>query len=449
MEDYRNQATELVAALKKQGADSCDVYISASSYFTTRVRLGKIEKLEQAISKGLGVRVFKGGALAGTYTTDFTERSVKYLARETMEIVKISSADKFNGLAPKEKLGVCESKMLLFDDALAKLTTEKKIEMAREAEEGGMKFDKRITNTKGAGWYDSRNQVTLANSDGFVGQYKTTGAGMNVSLVAEENGVMQTDGWGLGNRFLNRLDSPKAIGEEAASRVLRKLGGRKPKSQVVPVVVSPEVASQLVATLFGSAAGGGIYRRSSFLVDKAGQEIASPLLTIIDDATMAEGPASRPFDAEGVKSAQVTLLEKGVLKNYICDAYSARRLNLQPTGNTSRNYQSGPFVSASNLFLKPGASDPQEIIKSVKNGLYLTELNGFGFNGVTGDLSRGALGFWIENGQLSYPVQEFVFAGNFLTLLKNITMVGNDLNWKLGNVVAPTLLISEATIGGA
>ncbi len=164
---------------------------------------------------------------------------------------------------------------------------------------------------------------------------------------------------------------------------------------------------------------------------------------------MAGGPASRPFDAEGVKTSAVTVVEKGTLKNYVCDAYSSRRLNLKPTGNIARGYQTAPAVSASNLFMRPGAHRPQQIVKSVKNGLYLTELNGFGVNSVTGDLSRGAVGYWIENGEITYPVQEITFAGNALKLLKGVTMVGNDLNFKLGSVAAPTLLVAEATIGGA
>ncbi len=449
MPDYRNLATELVAELKKQGVDASDVFITTGSEFSTDIRLGKIEKLEQSISKGLGLRIIKGGATALTYTTDFADKSVKALVKETLDIVKVSNADEYNGLAPKEHLGVYDGKLALFDSSLAAMTPEKKLQMAREMEEAGMKADKRITNTQGSSWYDGTSQLTLANSDGFTGQYGTTVASLSISLLAEENGVKQTDYWYSFNRFVNKLDAPAKIGQEAARRVTAKLGGRQVKSQKVPVVLDPMVARGFVSTLFNAASGRSIYRKSSFLVDKVGQEIASPLVTIVDDATMWDGPASRPFDGEGVKSAPTTLVEKGVLKTYICDSYSARRLNLKPTGHAARSYQSLPGIGSTNLYLKAGASDPKEIVKSVKSGLYVTSLVGFGTNMVTGDISRGAVGFWIENGEITYPVQEITLAGNALVLFKNIAAVGNDLSFRFGGSAAPTILISEATVGGA
>ena len=447
--DYRNLATELVAALRKQGVDACDVMIVDSSEFNTDVRLGKIEKLEQNISKGLGLRIIKNGATALTYTTDFTDKSVKSLVSDTLDIVKVSNADQYNGLAPKEHLGAHEGKLALFDESLARMSPEKKIEMAREMEAAGMKFDKRITNTRGANWSDATTRYTLANSDGFASQYKTTMASLSVSFLAEENGVKQTDYWYSFNRFVNRLASPKEIGEEAGRRVVAKLGGRKPKSQKVPVVVDPMVSRGFVSMLFNAASGRNVHRKSSFLVDRVGQEIASPLITVIDDAVIPDGPSSRPFDAEGVKSSQLTLIDKGVFKSYVCDAYAARRLGQRPTGHAARSYQSMPSVGSTNLYLKAGASDPKEMVKGVKNGLYLSAMFGQGTNLVTGDISRGAAGFWIENGEITYPVQELTLAGNALSILKNISAVGNDLSFKFGGTAAPTLLISELTVGGA
>ena len=448
MNDYRNLASELVTALKKQGADAADVYISSVDGFNTTIRLGNIERLQQSTSKGLGLRVFKNGATALTFTTDFDGKAVQDLVRETLEIVKISSVDKHNGLAPKEMLGEYTGKLMIFDDELVKLSPEKKIEMVKEAEAAGRAVDKRITNSNGASWSNSVGQVTLANSDGFVGQYKTTIASMSVQLLAEENGVKQTDGWFSFNRFLSKVDAPKSIGEEAGRRVIKRLGGKKAKSQAVPVVLDPSVAGSFVGMIFGAASGGNIYRRSSYLVDKVGQEVASPMITILDDATMIDGLASRPFDAEGVKSSSFTLIENGVLKTYVCDSYAARRLNAKVTGNAGRGYSSAPGVGASNLFLKNGKTDPKDIIKSVKNGLYLTDMFGSGVNSVTGDFSQGASGFWIENGEITYPVQEITIAGNVMKVLKSVQMIGNDLSFKLGSTASPTLLISEMTVGG-
>jgi PmbA protein len=447
--DYRNLATELVAAVRKQGVDAADVMIVDSSEFNTDIRLGKIEKLEQNISKGLGLRIIKNGATALTYTTDFTDKSVKQLVSDTLDIVKVSNADQFNGLAPKEHLGAYDGRLALFDESLARMTPERKLEMAREMEAAGMSYDKRITNTEGSNWYDATRRFTLANSDGFTGQYQTTVASLSISLLAEQAGVKQTDYWYSFNRFVNKLASPKEIGQEAARRTVAKLGGRKPKSQKVPVVVDPLMARSFVSMLFGAASGRSIYRKSSFLVDKLGQEIASPLVTVVDEATMADGPASRPFDAEGVRSSQLTLVDKGVLKAYVCDAYAARRLNTKPTGHASRSYQSMPGVGSTNLYLKAGTTDPKEMVRGVKNGLYLTAMFGQGVNYVTGDISRGAAGFWIENGEITYPVQEMTIAGNALPMLKNISAVGNDLSFRFGGTAAPTILISEVTVGGA
>ncbi len=449
MQDYKNLATEIVAEFKRQGVDACDVYIVNGSQFNTTIRLGQIEKLQQSISKGLGMRIFKNDATALTYTTDFTDKSVKNLVKETLDIVKVSGADKYNGLAPKEYLGAYNGRLMLFDESLAGLSPEKKIETAKEAEAAGRSFDKRITNTRGTSWNDGTFQLTLANSDGFVGQYKSTTSSLNVTLVAEENGIKQTDGWFTFNRFANKLDSPKSVGEEAARRTLAKLGGRKVKSQTAPVVIDRQVAGQLVGWVFGAASGRSIYRKSSFLVDKINTEIASPLISIMDDATMTDGPASRPFDAEGVRSSQVSVVENGVLKNYVCDSYSARRLGLKPSGNATRSYQSNPGVGSTNLYIKNGTTDTKEMIRGIKSGLLVTSLFGFGFNGVNGDVSQGANGFWIENGEITYPVQEITVAGNLVQLLKNVRMVGNDLSFKFGGSASPSLLISEAAIGGA
>lgn len=293
------------------------------------------------------------------------------------------------------------------------------------------------------------SQVTLANSDGFIGQYPMTQASLSVGLLAEdEDGTKQTDGFYTFGRFLNTLADPKAVGEEAGRRVVRKLGGRKVRSAVVPVVLDPRVSSFLLGDVFGAASGGSIFRRSSYLIDKIGQQITSPMISIVDDAILMDGVASRPFDAEGIRSSNVVVVEKGVLKQYVCDSYAARRLKLKPTGNAARSYQGNPNVGSTNLFIKNGDTSPADIIKSVKNGLYLDRVGGQGLNSTTGDFSMGANGQWIENGELTHAVQEITVAGNVLKVLSNVKAVGNDLNFKLGTTASPTLLIGEMTVGG-
>lgn len=449
LKDFRSLASDVVAELKRQGADACDVYIVMSSDFRTDVRLGQIEKLEQSISKGMGMRVFKKGATAITYTTDFADKSIKSLARQVMDTVQVSGADKFNGLAPKERLGIFDGKLAMFDASLASISTERKVDIARQMEDAGRAFDKRITNSDGASWSDSQAQITLANSDGFTGQYQVTGASANVALIAEQDGVKQRDSWYTFGRYASGLADPKEIGETAAKRAISKLGAKKPKSQVVPVVIDPALSRNLLSLVFSAASGRSIYRKASFLVDKIGEQIASPLVTIVDDSTLANGPASRPFDGEGVKGGKVVLVDGGKLTTYLCDSYSSRRLGMPLTGTTARGWQGGPVVGQSNLFLEAGKTAPEDIIKSVKNGLYLRTLSSQGMNSVTGDFSHGATGYWIENGEIAYSVQEFTVAGNVISLLKNITAVGNDLSFKQGGTAGPTLFVSEITVGGA
>ncbi len=448
MTDFRNLATDLVSALIRQGADACDVFITSVDGFNTTIRLGNIEKLQQSNSTGLGMRVFKNKATALTYTTDFRDKTLKQLIQETLDIVRVSSPDEFNGLAPRDLLGEFDGELQLFDESLANVSPETKIAMVREMEDVGRSFDSRITNSNGASWSNSIGQISLANSDGFVGQYRTTGASMSVSLVAEQDGVKQRDHWYTFNRFYGMLDAPSSVGAEAARRTVARLGGRKVKSQTVPVVLDPSVASDFVGMIFGAASGDSIYRRASYLVDRVGQQVVAPSISIIDDATLRDGPASRPFDGEGVKSSKVSVVENGVLNSYVCDAYSARRLGAQVTGNAGRGYASSPGVSSSNLYLKAGTVNPSEIIQSVDHGFLLMEMFGSGVNSVTGDFSQGASGFWIEKGQIAYPVQEITIAGNILKVLQNFQSIGNDLSFKRGSTASPTLLISEMTVGG-
>lgn len=448
MSRHLHLATELVSRLRDKGADAADVYVASSDGFNTTVRLGEIEKLQRSTARGLGLRVFSNGATASTFTTDFRDEAISSLIDETMEIVKVSSPDEFNGLAPKELLGSYEGPLDLFDESIASLTPEEKIARVRAMEAAGRAFDPRITNSNGASWSDSVTEVVLANSDGFSGSYVTSRVSMSVYLLAEEDGVKQRDGWFSMGRYLSRLEDAESIGVEAARRAVKRLGGRKIKSRTLPVVISPEVSGDFVEMLFGSASGGSIYRRSSCLVDKLGEEIASPLVTIVDDATMRDGLASRPFDGEGVRSAPLTIVKEGRLETYVCDSYAARRLGMRVTGSTARGYQSAPSVGSSNLFMVNGESDPSEILKTAGSGLYLTEMFGSGVNGVTGDFSQGASGFWIEDGEITYPVQEITIAGNLLKVLQDVKMVGNDLSFRYGSTAAPTLLIGAMTVGG-
>jgi PmbA protein len=267
-----------------------------------------------------------------------------------------------------------------------------------------------------------------------------------VSPIADAGGAMQRDSWYAVSRQFKHLDAPEVIGTTAAKRALRRLGARKVPTQEAAVVFDPEMAASLLRTLAGAVSGTSIYRGSSFLLNRLGQQVAADTVTIIDDGTIPGALGSRPFDGEGLPTQRTIVVEHGVLRSYLLDTYCARRLGMTSTGNAARD-ASGISVGASNLYLVPGTSTPAEIIASVKSGLYLTELIGFGVNLVTGDYSRGAVGLWIENGELAYPVEEITIAGNLNEMLGHIEMVGNDLTFR-GRTAAPTLKIARMTIAG-
>ena len=309
-------------------------------------------------------------------------------------------------------------------------------------------MDKRIANSAGAEFDSSRYWSLFANSQGFSGEYNGSSYSLVVQPIAQDGDSMQRAFWYTSNRRFAKLEDAEGTGRTAAERALRRLGARKVKTTRVPVVFDPDMAAGLIRTLAGAASGPSLYKGTSFLIDRLGEQVAAPGVTIIDDGTMPGALGSKPFDGEGLPTRRQHLVEKGVLKTYLLDCYSARKLKLQPTVNAARSVGQAPTVSTNNLFLEAGPYTLEQIIGSVKNGLYVTELIGFGINMVTGDYSRGAGGLWIEDGQLTYPVQEITIAGNLKDMFLNLEMIGNDLHWR-SSVVAPTVKIGEMTIAGA
>ncbi|HLY38255.1 MAG TPA: metallopeptidase TldD-related protein, partial [Candidatus Binatia bacterium] len=250
------------------------------------------------------------------------------------------------------------------------------------------------------------------------------------------------------HRKLGALDAPDAVGREAARRTLRRLGARRPPTCECPVIFDPETAASLLRHLAGAISGSALYRRMSFLVDRLGEQVASPAVTVIDDPLRPAGPASRPFDGEGVRQARRVVVERGLLRTYLLDSYSARRLGLRTTGHAARGVGDAPGSGPTNFTLEPGPWSVEAIIRSVARGLYVTELIGFGVNPVTGDYSRGATGLWIENGELTHPVEELTIAGNLRDMLRDVEMVGNDLAPR-NAVASPTIKIARMTVAGA
>jgi PmbA protein len=439
-------ATIVLQDAQRLGATAGDVVIAAGESFSAGVRLGQVEKVQNAREKRMGMRLFVGQSSALTSTANFTREAARALVEETVALAKATAADEFSGLPAQEDLAQ-DFPDLDLADASANLTPEEKIALAREAEAAALSLDSRITNSEGAEFSNSAREILYANSLGFVGRYHTTNYSLTVVPVASQNGAMQRDYWYSSHRKLSKLEPAVMIGKKAAERTVRRLGARRVKTQEAPVVFDPEMAASLLRHLAGAVSGSALYRKTSFLLGKLGEKIATAGVWVDDDARIPSAPGSKPFDSEGLPTRLTPVVADGVLTNYLLDTYSARKLGLCSTGNASRSFADAPAASPTNFFMRPGTTSPEEIIRSVRSGLYVTELSGFGVNPVTGDYSRGAVGLWIEHGELAYPVEEITIAGNLLEMFQRIEVIGNDLD-RRGSIAAPTLKIARMTIAG-
>ena len=452
--DLESLATDVVAQAMKAGASDAEAVAREGDEFSVNVRMGQVETLKESGSRGLGVRVFLGKRSASTSTSDLTAEGIRQLVDGAMALVNVTEEDAFSGLPETAEFGALSSDLHLYHEDVYSLPGPERIEWARRAEAAALEADARITNSDGGSFDAATGRKALANSRGFVGGYRSSYAGVSAAPLAQDaNGAMQRDGWWSSARRLADLDSPEAIGKEAARRALRRLGARRVPTQRVPIVFAPEVARSLVGSIFEAASGDAIWRGASFLAGKLGELIAAPSLTIIDDSTMllpsgAGGFGSSPFDGEGLPSRRTVVVEAGVLRNYLLSTYTARKLGMKSTHNASRGLAGAPGIGCGNLYLEPGTRTAEQIIADVPAGLYVTGLIGFGVNVVTGDYSRGATGLWIENGVLTHAVEEVTIAGNLAEMLRNVTAIGNDLEFR-GSVASPTLRIDGMTIAGS
>ena len=441
-----NLATEVLDHARKHGATAGDILIATGESFSTGVRLTEVEKVQQSQEKRMGVRLFVDQRSAITSTADFTRETLLSLVEETIALAKATAADEFSGLPAADMLAKDLPNLDLYD-SVTSLSPEEKIALAREAEMAALSVDPRITNSEGAEFSSGDHEVLYANSLGFSGRYRTSSYSLTVVPVAAQNGAMQRDYWYSSHRKFAKLESPAAIGQKAAERTLRRLGARRVKTQEAPIVFDPQMAASLLRHLASAISGSALYRKTSFLLGKLGEKIAANGIWVDDDARIPSALGSKPFDGDGLPTRRTPVVEDGVLTSYLLDTYSARKLGMQSTGSASRSFSDAPSASTTNFFLKPGTTSPEEIIRSVRSGLYVTELSGFGVNPITGDYSRGVVGMWIENGELTYPVEEITIAGNLLDMFKQIEVIGNDLDLR-STVAAPTLKIARMTIAG-
>jgi PmbA protein len=446
--DLKEVASDIVKRAMAGGATAAECVAREGDEFSTVVRMGQVETLKESGSRSIGVRVFFGQRAASTYSSDFSRAGLDRMLSSALQLAKITSEDPFAGIPEAQKLGSLKGDLDLFHEDVYSLSGEKRIDYARRAEKTALDFDPRIKNSDGGSFDAATGRKVLANSHGFVGEYRRSYCSVAAVPIAQsDDGAMQRDYWFSVARSLSRLDSAEQVGKIAAQRTLRRLGARKVKTAQVPVVFDPLVANSILEHIFEGVNGDSVYRGASFLAGKLGEKIANDNVTVIDDGTLVGGFGTSPFDGEGIPTRRTVVVENGVLKSYLLNTYTAKKLGLQTTGNASRGLAGTPGIGPGNYFLQPGAKTPKEIIAEIPNGLYVTEFLGQGANLVTGDYSRGASGIWISGGELAFPVEEITVAGNLKELFRNISEIGNDLEFR-GAVASPTIRIDGLTVGG-
>jgi PmbA protein len=433
---------------RRHGATAAEVLLASAESIAAGVRLGEVEKLKSSSERRLGIRVFVDHASATASTAELERDSLDEFIQNTVTMARLTAPDPFSGLPEPQRQAQGLPDLELTDSEHGIVGADEALELARAAEKAALGADSRIKNSEGGEFHSGVYSILLANSNGFAGEYGATSFNLAVAPIAQsDDGRMQQGYWYSAGRHFKMLEAPEAVGKTAARRALRRLGARKIKTTRAPVVFDPDIAASLLRALAGAASGPSLYKGASFLAGKLGEQIMSANVTVRDDGRMRTGLGSKPFDGEGLPTNRKSMVEKGVLQTYLLDCYSARKLKLEPTGNASRGVGETPGVSPTNLYLEPGQYTAEVIIGSVKRGLYVTELIGFGVNGVTGDYSRGAGGLWIEDGELVYPVQEITIAGNLKEMFMSIEMIGSDLKWRSA-IVSPTIKLSEMMIAG-
>lgn len=450
IQNLTDLAAGVVERARKGGADVAEAIARSGSQLSTKIRMGEPELVEEAGHRSLGMRVIKDKRVALTSTSDLTPRGLDRFVQDALELADICQEDPFAGPADPDLIAKGGFASLdLYDPAGGEITAAQALELARRGEQAARDADPRITNSDGATFARTAGSFALVLSGGFRGGYAGSFASLVVSPIAEDEGGKKRRGYHYtAKRYLAELDTPEAVGKEAARRTLRKLGARKVATCEAPVVFDPDAARSILGTLGGCLMGSSIWRKSSYLVGREGTRVASDLITVVDDPLLPRGLGSKPFDGEGLLTRRNVVVESGILKMYLCDSYSARKLTRASTASAARGSGGGVGPSTTNFILQPGQTPAEEIVRGTKRGLYVTEMMGFGFNAVTGDFSRGASGFWIEDGELTYPVSEVTISLNVDDLWQRIDAVGSDLDLRSATA-SPTLRVSSMTIAGS
>ena len=442
LDDIKQMTQDVLQMAKLAGASSAETEVSFGTGQNVSVRMGETETIEYNRDKGISVTVYFGHQKGHASTSDLSKEALQDTVSAACNIARYTAKDEFCGLADAVLMTKEFPDLDLFHPW--DLSVDEAIAIAQTCETAARGVDKRITNSEGASVSTSEGVFAYANSHGFVGGYPTSRHGISCSVIAEgENDEMQRDYWYTSARSHLDLDSATSVGIVAGERTVRRLGSRAIKTAQVPVMFEASLASGLISSIISAVSGGNLYRKSSFLLDSLGTQIASPLLNIYEDAHLLRGVASSPFDSEGVATKSRQLIENGVLLGYVLSSYSAKKLGMQSTGNAGGSH---------NLIVQAAGVDGASLdlsfaglIKTMGTGLLVTEVLGHGLNMVTGDYSRGAAGFWVENGVIVYPVEEITIAGNLKDMLKQIVAIGND-SIKHSSKQVGSILIEKMTV---
>ena len=446
--DLKELAADVVRRAMQGGATAAEVIAADGSEFSTVVRLGEVETLKESGSKAISVRVFFGQRAASTHSSDLSPDGIRQMVDSALALAKVTSEDPFAGIPEAAQLGSLDGNLELYFDDVYSLANADRIDYARRAERAALDADPRIVNSEGGSFDAAIGYKVLANSHGFVGDYWRSYCSVAAVPIAQvEGSAMQRDYWYSVAMTLKKLEPAEEVGKIAAQRTLRRLGARKVKTAKVPIVFEHTVAGALVGHIFEAVNGDSVYRGASFLTGKLNEKIAGDNINVVDDGTVPGLFGTSPFDSEGVPSRKTVVVENGVLKSYLLNTYTAKKLGLQTTGNASRGLAGTPGIGPGNFFLQPGTKSLEEIVGDIKEGLFVTEFLGFGVNLVTGDFSRGASGIWIQNGELTFPVEEITVAGNLKDMFFNISEIGNDLEFRSA-IASPTLRIDGMTVAG-
>ncbi len=442
--DLLNLLSDLIASAKKAGADAADAIVADGTSVSVSYRLGKLEQLERSEGGDIGLRVLIGKRQAIVSSADRSKAALKELVDRAVAMARTVPEDPYCGIAEPGQLAKSLPALDICDPG--EISAETLIEKARSCEAAALAV-KGVSNSEGASAAWGSSQVAIAASNGFARAYESSGSSLSASVIAGDSETgMETDYDYTSAVYFADLKSPEEVGRSAGERAVRRLGGRKISSCKVPVIYDARVARGMLGHFLGAINGTAVARGTTFLKDAMASEVFASEIDIFEDPHRNRGLRSKPCDAEGLANKRRAIIEKGVLTTWILDLRSARQLKLEPTGHATRGTGSPPSPGTTNVWLAAGPLSPAALMRDIKEGLFVTDLVGQGVNGVTGDYSRGAVGFWIENGEITYPVHEITVAGNLKDMFKRITPA-NDLDMRYG-IDAPTLRIDGMTLAG-